>query len=218
MFETPDRHAPSRSPLRQAHCTLRTSHSPGELGPSERYTRQRDRDRDPFSSYNDLSPRTKIKQQVTANGSVISAPHHTPSFVGVPGTGSIGRTRSQPRSLRYASQGSIWAVGGRTIAVPQPLEGVETGNGDMIASGTNASMINAHFLETKAEDSLTKKHEARLALALDIDQARRILPISSPMSPDSLSINSEHGEIYWKNCRWARDDSSPSTLNQEATT
>lgn len=213
MFETPDRHTPSRMPIRQANCTFRTSHSPEDLSPQERYTRQRNRSRDPFRSCSDSSPKSKVKHQVTANGNGTLAPHFTPSFIDVQNTSIPERSRRAPQNVRYISQGSIWAVGGREAAVPRPLEGIDTGMGDIIASGTNAPMVNAHFVETDTEDQRTKSHEARLALALDIDQARRVLPMSPPLSPTSLSLSNERDGFNWQNGTWARDRSSSGKLS-----
>lgn len=149
---------------------------------------------------------------MTTNGHGVLAPHHIPSFINVHDIAFSGRIRSRPQDIRYISRGSIWSVGGRVAAVPRPLEGIDTGTGEVIASGTNAPMVNAHFLETDTEDRKTKSHEARLALALDIDQARRVLPMSPPMSPTSLSPSSERDSLDWKNGRWSQALPSPSKL------
>lgn len=212
MFETPDRHTPPRSPIRQANCTFRTSRSPNELSSRERHARQRDHSRDPFHTCVDSGQRTKIKHQVTANGNGTLAPHHTPSFIDVHDTVFGGRANNRPQDVRHVSQGSIWSVGGRAAAIPQALEGVDTGTGEVLASGTNAPLISAHFLEADTEDRRTRRHETRLALALDIDQASRVLPLSPPMSPTVQSSSTEQDSFDWKNGRWAQKDSSPCML------
>ena len=182
--ETPDRHTPLRSPIHQASDTFRASRSPESLSPRERYSRERDPTVDPFQS---PSPtRQKVKHQVTGNGHGSLAPHYVPSFVHsqeiTPAPSRRGR-----QDLRYVSMGGFWSVGGRVAAVPLHIEGVETGTGEVLASGTNAPMVDAGFLEHNTEDSKNRTHEARVARALDIDQARRVLPVSPPASPRTES-------------------------------
>ena len=89
--------------------------------------------------------------------------------------------------MRYVSVGGVWAVGGRIAAVPTQLQGIDTGTGDILASGTNAPIITAEFVDNETEDDKSKAHQDRLAIALDIDRARRVLPISPPLSPTSES-------------------------------
>ena len=179
-----DRHTPLRTPFQQAKCTLRTSLSPQSLSPRERYLREYDSSTDPF--YTPTKTRSKVKHQLTANGHGALAPHYIPSFVHsrdfTPPVRGAGR-----QDVRYVSMDGVWSVGGRVAAVPQQIHGVDSGTGETLASGTNATMITAAFLEHETEDSKTKAHEARLALAMDIDQARRVLPVSPPTSPQSES-------------------------------
>lgn len=110
------------------------------------------------------------------------APHYVPSFVHTQDQDDRPRTSHQ-RNVRYVSMGGVWSVGGRVAAIPTQLQGIESGTGQMLVSGTNAPMVTAGFVATDKEDVDTKTHEARLALALDIDQARRVLPVSPPSSP-----------------------------------
>lgn len=106
-------------------------------------------------------------------------------------------------------------MGGRAAAFPSPLEPIDTGTGDIIASGTNAPMVTAQFLEGETDDKKAKLHEARLALALDIDQSSRVLPLSPPLSPDtvsSVSPKSRRHSFDWVDGAWRQDPSSPSML------
>lgn len=182
--ETPDRYTPLRSPIQEASCTLRTSLSPGSLSPRERYLRAHNLSTDPFKT--PTTTRPKVKHRVTANGHGTLAPHHVPSFVHSQDFSPSPTTRAR-QNVRYVSMGGIWSVGGRVAAVPQQIHAVESGTGETLASGTNAPMMTAAFLEDDTEDHRTKIHGARLALAMDIDQARRVLPVSPPTSPRSES-------------------------------
>lgn len=182
--ETPDRYTPLRSPIQEAHRTLRTSLSPDSLSPRERYWREHDVSTDPFNT--PTKNRLNVKHCATANGHGTLVPHHVPSFVHSQDFSPSPTTRAR-QNVRYVSMGGIWSVGGRVAAVPQQLHGVESGTGETLASGTNAPMVTAAFLEDDTEDHRTRMHGARLALAMDIDQARRVLPVSPPTSPHSTS-------------------------------
>lgn len=180
--QTPDRYTPLRSPFQQSSCALRTSRSPDSLSPRERYLREHDLSTDPF--HTPTKARPKVKQQVTANGHGTLAPHYVPSFVHSQDSSSPSTTRGR-HDVRHVSMGGIWSVGGRVGAVPQQIHGIDSGTGETLASGSNAPMINAAFLEHDNQDTKVKAHEARLALAMDIDQAQRVLPVSPPTSPRS---------------------------------
>ncbi|KAK5944140.1 hypothetical protein PMZ80_003421 [Knufia obscura] len=93
--------------------------------------------------------------------------------------------------------GGIWSVGGRVGAVPQQIHGIDSGTGETLASGSNAPMINAAFLEHDNQDTKVKAHEARLALAMDIDQAQR---------------GGRRSSFDWKDNAWSREHTSPTRV------
>lgn len=181
--ETPDRYTSLRSPFRQAKCTLRTSLSLEALSNYERYTRTRDINRDLFRSHHKSISRAK--SQVTRSGNGVLTPHHTPSFVH--SDVNYAPTNRHQTRPRFVSLGGIWSVGGRIAAVPTQLHGVDLGSGELLASGTTAPFITAAFADNTVENDRGKEHEARLAFALNIDRARRVLPVSPPSSPQSQS-------------------------------
>jgi hypothetical protein len=65
-----------------------------------------------------------------------------------------------------------------------PVTGIPDGRGGFLSSGTNAPMYTSQFLEGDSPDQDLERHERRLAAALDIDQANKILgaPISLSFS------------------------------------
>ena len=94
-------------------------------------------------------------------------------------------------------------------AIPTQLQGIETGDGQTMASGTNAPLIDAGFLDKDTESTKLQAHRTRLAFALEIDQASRTLPISPPTSPTEQSPwNKRRTSFDWKD-NWSRDDISP---------
>ena len=96
-----------------------------------------------------------------------------------------------------------------------PMAGVPDGRGGFLGSGTNAPMYTSQFLQGDSPDQDLERHERRLAAALDIDQASRIL--ASPASPDSFSshstsrgtkrkwIDGQGARTVWKDSEWVKD-------------
>ena len=94
---------------------------------------------------------------------------------------------------RQVSVGAVWNVVGPNIAQGGPRPGVYDGHGRPLASGTNGPMHTAHFIVRNSPNQDIQRHEDRLALALDIDQASRILvPASRLPLKKSVSIDSQN--------------------------
>jgi hypothetical protein len=111
--------------------------------------------------------------------------------------------RMTTRNLRHVS-GGFWNVGGTASLQTGQLQGIPTGNGHTFASGTTAPMHTATFLDQATGDDKAAAHEMRLALALDIDQASRILLHSTePQASDNI-MNSEKSPFVWQDSIWKR--------------
>lgn len=118
---------------------------------------------------------------------------------------------------RYGSVGSVWNVGGLAPVPPGPILGIDNGHGGRTGSGTNAPMYTSKFFEKETLEQDLARHERRLALALAIDQANRVLDI--PKSPNKDKIDSPrigrtkvHQECaeplpIWQNGEWIRERS-----------
>lgn len=81
-------------------------------------------------------------------------------------------TEQSRATQRPASHRTVWTVGG----IAPSNHGVDDGRGHLVRSGTNARIFTASFCSAVArpkEDSA--KHQSRIATALGIDRARRIL-------------------------------------------
>lgn len=202
-FDSLDRHTPIRSPLREAKCALQTALDPEELGRWERQQRTRNLTQNSFLFANVSHSQRRLRNRLAGNGHGILTPHHTPSFVHAQEMNASANPRPSRRNVRYVSLDGVWAVGGRFAAIPMQLHGVDTGTGDILTSGSNAPMITAQFHERVTENSRTRSHRGRLSLALEIDQARRILPVSPPSSPTLGSPETRNGEFGWINNAWS---------------
>ncbi|KAL2862882.1 WD40-repeat-containing domain protein [Aspergillus lucknowensis] len=203
--ESPDRFIPLRDAIDTASTPYRVGKDPRELSPEEKLFRHRSPREDPFT------PRkTRRLKSATRTGHVFN-PHHGPHLVIDP-TGSGREVFSAARDgTRRVSNGAIWAVGGTSAALGSRSTLPLDGNRGLLASGTTAPMYTAKFLPqtcSLAEDRVT--YESRVALALDVDPAARVLnnskilsasdPIPSPSSPDFEQFS----PLVWKDNAWRR--------------
>jgi hypothetical protein len=88
------------------------------------------------------------------------------------------------------------------------VEGVSTGTGGMLGSGTNAPLYRSAFLNRADPEAEMEAYEKRLALALDIDQTDRVLK----HSPSPLDIVSHRcsgavsqAKHVWRDGVWTKD-------------
>ena len=169
-FESPDRYISGRvSPNHH-----RVSKPPASLRGIELYSRQ--------SYGNPLRPRsTSDTQNHQPQFHRLGVPHYTPSFIVGDARRNEPDRHRQIAPMRHISLGGVWNVGGSLIA-QGPTHAVPDGRGGHFASGTSAPMYRAGFAKDNIADRERNNHEARLALALELDQAARILQISRPWS------------------------------------
>ena len=229
-LRTGSRHAKSRDrfiPIRKSPTSSTKSFHMSKplhrLSSSERLLRRAASNADPFTS----------TEQNRASDADRLAPLRIPprrlNGVRVGSTGSTGvlsiRRDSDSFFNRQASVGAVWNVGGAaTIPSPGPIAAVPNGRGGLLGSGTNAPMYSSRFLESNTPDRDLEKHEGRLALALDFDQASRVFEFSSPSSSDpsantssrSASGGSSRGRcerdtadprVIWRDNEWSKDGS-----------
>jgi hypothetical protein len=116
------------------------------------------------------------------------------------------RRNSFTGDTRQISAGAVWNVGGPS-AVSDTVIGVSNGRGGMLGSGTNAPLYTSSFLNRADPEAELEAYERRLALALDVDQADRILQ-HSPVPP---AQNANHGGALlhvkhtWRDGAWVKD-------------
>ncbi|KAK2768487.1 hypothetical protein FQN54_000342 [Arachnomyces sp. PD_36] len=171
-------------PPRDTHSKpFRLSKAPYLLSKGERLFRKRDDSADPFTPL-------------------------TGTPVGLSRRNTVPERRFSPRQI---SAGTIWSVGGPSAAGSPPA-GIPDGHGGLLGSGTSAPMYLAKFIAADNPQKDLERHESRLALALDIDQASRVLNISNPDPPADVSPSSpQYGKqspFTWKDNTWARSESA----------
>ncbi|EXJ77002.1 hypothetical protein A1O3_10159 [Capronia epimyces CBS 606.96] len=196
---------PLISDLQQHQSTSNLSTPPSLLQGSERNNRRRDTAVDPFLSISKTRSKNLDRQRHSHNSYNLCPPHYTPSFVNeTDTTPPHGDARATSRSLRQVS-GGFWTVGGRLSVQLGQLHGINAGTGGLLASGTNAPLHTATFLDQPTPDDKTLGHERRLALALEIDQASRILPQDSATDREVANTLADHSPFVWRDNSWTRD-------------
>ena len=109
-------------------------------------------------------------------------------------------------SHRQVSSGSVWNVGGPSAVLGRPSTEITEASKRL----TTAPMYVARFMDRPSVKDEREKHEARVALALNIDQTARLLGLSSPspaldLKPNPSSLNYEQFcPFSWKDNAWKR--------------
>ena len=217
-FTSPDRYVSARSASIHDESQLRTGRAVGSLTPQERYARRRDVRTSPFRR-SSVSPSRIAASRRPANSSTpLVPPTYTPSFV-VANDALPRNVDVSTRTVtgRQVSIGAVWNVGGAAAAqIPAhfgPRAAVRNGRGGLLASGTNAPMHVAHFLDIETRDQAMRRHENRLAVALDVDPASRVLVNTLPdpfVDHFPLRDNpAQHMPFIWSNNAWAELETPP---------
>jgi hypothetical protein len=208
-FNSSDRFV-SRRPTIERTDSFRVGKRPESLSPSERYNRQRDHSIDPFRSPSGSRSRDAVQRRTPAPGQRTTPVYHVPSFVhsydATPVNADASNTPPE-ESMRQISLGAVWNVGGSAAAQPGGTHAVPDGHGGLTASGSNAPLHTAGFLDRDTPSDQARAHESRLALALDIDQTRPVLMHSlpaSPVSPVPAGLAPKYSPFIWQNGEWSR--------------
>ena len=208
----PGRDSPAATPRSEMY---RLTKCPCELTTSEMILRHRGDTPDPFTT-----PPKPARQGDRRDVSE-SRPPSLASTMGPTGTtgptvlGTIetNTNNNSPDAERQISYGSTWSVGGLA-----PMGStVNNGHGGLVQSGTNVPVYTTTYptwTATKSQD--IQKHRDRLASALDIDRANRVLgicnkPISTPgYSSRPMRRKSFGQRTRWIGHRWEKETSTPS--------
>lgn len=205
-FTSPDRFVSSRSPP-SPDSPVHLGRAVPNLTPRERYSRRRDNSISPFRSSSGSRSRYVATRRALNHNRRLSPPQYTPSFA--QGTSALLRDTgpvAQHVRPRQISDGAVWNVGGPAAAQVPPPPATANGRGGLLSSGTNAPLHVAHFLDQDTPDQDLRRHEDRLALALEVDPASRILSNIRP-GPAPAQGNLGDARAYrWRNNAWTRGD------------
>ncbi|KAI9680219.1 MAG: hypothetical protein M1829_001456 [Trizodia sp. TS-e1964] len=169
-WNAPDRFIPSRHNITDRMVAYRTTKSVHLLSDAERLMRNESESMNPMGPVRGRTPgiladspsaraAANSLRYVPRNGNVLSL--NRDSIGGGYNPQAIGR--------------SVW-----TMAGSEPLIAVPDGRGGMFGSGTNAPMYNAEFLKGNTPEEESERYVGRLAMALGIDQVRRVYDFKTP--------------------------------------
>ncbi|KAI9706378.1 MAG: hypothetical protein M1836_003383 [Candelina mexicana] len=139
--------------------------------------------------------------------------------------GGVPGVRSSSASLlnRQASLGGVWSFAAASAEPSGPIPGVSNGRGGLMGRGTNAPMYTSRFFEGDNPEEASEKLEGRLAFALDMDQASKVLTFDTPgvgsrrrvsnglriRRDGSLSVSPDRGyadiRTIWKDNQWVKE-------------
>ena len=205
-FASPDRFVSSRSPT-SPESPLRLGRHVPNLTAEERYTRRRDDSVSPFRSSRTSRSRSVATRRPINPTRRLSPQQYTPSFVhgvdALPQDTVTAAARIVPRQI---STGGVWNLGGQAAAQITPAIAIGDGRGGLLGSGTNAPLHVAHFLDHVSSDQDFRRYEDRLALALELDPAIRVLAnisLDPPYIRDGLLQSRSYN---WRNNAWTQED------------
>jgi hypothetical protein len=186
-FSIPDRFIPiRRSPNSPSSPTdtFYMSKSPNQLTEGERHHRSVSASPNPFGpsprKVNRLDSRLRSLREWRARLTPVSGISPTSSSRGSLNRGSLAE------SPRQVSIGAVWRVGG-TVSMSDSMFGIPTGRGGVLGSGTNAPLYTSMFFRRPDPESELDTYERRLALALDVDHASKVLGSTSSRFPNLSS-------------------------------
>ncbi|RVX66093.1 hypothetical protein B0A52_10027 [Exophiala mesophila] len=202
-FASPDRFIPQRSIYVEKRSSYQTSHPPVLLPHREQYHRQRDTTLSPFRSVSGTRSRDLVRQRRSQNVYDLRPPHYTPSFIhGNDTTPAHVDANTASQDLRQPSVG-FWTVGGRLSAQTGQLQGITSASAELLVSGSTAPLHAANFLDRPTREDKVNDHERRLALALDIDPATRILLQFHDHKARTIVLPA-HSPFVWADTAWKR--------------
>lgn len=201
-----DRFVPPRDFAESPSTSFRVSKTPQKMSPDEKLLRRRLPKEDPF-----LPTRRRRATTAPEPHSGVHRLHNGPHLVNDSAIAGHSGTQGLGVGSRQVSIGGVWSVGGTSAAIKSSLA-IPDGAGGLLSSGTTAPMHTAQFFPRHVSPEDPEKHESRIALALDIDRASRLLntcqlslPVNSTPSPSSPDYE-KYSPFVWKNSAWIRTE------------
>lgn len=199
-----DRFIPKREFGNHSSTSYRVNKYPYQLSPQERILRQRLPGEDPFLSSPRQSPTSPGQRSTPTRPS--QTPHHRPHLV--TDSLALGGGVAGNEFIRRVSAGAVWGVGGASAVLGQPPMAMSNGTRSISSRGGGSPAFMARFLPRITRHDDLNKHESRLALALDIDPATRLLSTCAAReekSPSPASLNYErYSPFVWKDSAWKK--------------
>ncbi|KAI7924005.1 WD domain-containing protein [Pyricularia oryzae] len=212
-----DRFVPSRDQSTPTSEKFKTTKSLLQLSPTEKLLRHERATPDAFCFIpRRTAPMAHEFRSISGSGTRAAARTGARTVLG-----SITPASSDfnVQNNRQVSQGSVWTVSGTAPDFPTGAASlaIDDGRGHLAQSGTTARLFTTTFstIRPKPEDEL-EKHEGRLAAALDIDRALRVLDFESLNRPTvsrrhtaAVKGRSLQNKTYWNGSQWINNAKPP---------
>ncbi|KAK3684313.1 WD40 repeat-like protein [Podospora appendiculata] len=204
----PDRFIPMRTQTDSSE-RFRTGKAPHELTTPEKLLRHNGATEDAFCYRRRIVTPMASEFRAQSRSDTVTSRNRVGSVLGL-----VDQNRFDGLD-RQVSRGTVWAVGG----IAPSGTAVDNGRGQLVRSGTNARLFRTSFpsAKPKAEEEM-EKHEARIATALGLDRAHRVLDVNVPFHPDNQSKRKPQlVPTQWNGTEWVKDGSCPKTTKQAET-
>ncbi|EGD97971.1 WD domain-containing protein [Trichophyton tonsurans CBS 112818] len=199
-LRSPDRFLPVRDPQNPSSLPFRLSRHPALLSPVERSRRLQD-------PTNIFSYPYQAVQRGVGIGDPRITPRQLPRYIN---HGLLSEHPSNPGEIAHSNRSrayAVWSFQGGLGVRPSPRNVVCDGRGGLFGSGTVAPLYIADFLTNRSQIQDDLAYETRLAYAIGVDHASRVLH-STPQSPlRDMRIPSFNSPERWSSNVWKTDDS-----------
>ncbi|KAH7263416.1 WD40-repeat-containing domain protein [Fusarium tricinctum] len=189
-----DRYVPRRDHISPSSERYRTTKQSQDLSREERLKRDKSASADPFVlKRRVLDPDPRFPFRVDDSNLERGM--------------ALGQLPQNRGGDRQVSLGAMWSVGG---VAPSTIA-VDDGQGHLVRRGTNARVFPTPFQESLVSTSVEKKkHEGRIASALEIDQIRRVLDFVQgqriPQSPRHHTLHTNFSQTSWNGYQWVNKE------------
>lgn len=190
-IRSPDRFIPSRTatPTKEALFLPK---------PAQSMTLSGNRDVSRSMLEDPFGPAPRRSLRMAEQYATIRQPPSVPRSVGLIASRVENADSANPRA---ASVGTVWTVGGTIVT--EGVASVTNGRGGRVTSGSSAPHYTADFLRKNSSSEEEFTHGRRLAVAMEIGGAKRMIGQVNPTSPRKDGIS----ERVWRDGIWDRDGS-----------
>lgn len=175
---------------------------PDDLTPAERLLRHSDISPDVFSPtqsrFNPAPTNADSRQALQQEAGILPQTRARTTL------GSVDHNSELESAGSLSIDGSVWSLG----TIPPVTGAVDDGRGNLVQSGTNAPYFTSQFVYGTRQSDDEHKHKGRLAAALDIDLASRLLSCNlGRKAQASKWQNRASGtkRTTWNGTMWARE-------------
>ncbi|KAK4153871.1 WD40 repeat-like protein [Chaetomidium leptoderma] len=192
-----DRFIPSRHRGADLAERFRTSKTPHELTTTERLLRHDGATEDPFVYRRRVVTPLGLESRPRSRAETAASRNEVGNVLGPLDQNSIDGNE------RQVDASNAWTVGLGGTAV-------NNGRGQLVRSGTNARLFRTTFPTAKpTSDEELEKHKARLAAALGLDRAQRVLEVNLAIHRGGDYKRPSYVSTQWNGTEWVNEGPIP---------